>query len=109
MQYRTRTSNLGKPAQPLTIISQPKPPFLGVVFDWNHDFEGPRFPKAHLDTVNAIGNLSLTGGSKPGERVVYCDVHVWGSPENIYATNTCVVARLVTGHRQRLGRMCQIK
>ena len=36
---------------------------LGVVFDGDHDFEGPRFPKAHLDTVNAIGNLSLTGGS----------------------------------------------
>ena len=40
---------------------------------------------------------------------MYCDVHVWGSPENIYATNTCVVARLVTGHGQRLGRMCQNK
>ena len=26
--------------------------FLGVVFDVDHDFEGPRAPKAHLDTVN---------------------------------------------------------
>ena len=34
------------------IISQPKIPFLGVVFDVDHDFEGPRAPKAHLDTVN---------------------------------------------------------
>ena len=24
---------------------------LGVVFDVDHDFEGPRAPKAHLDTV----------------------------------------------------------
>ena len=27
-----------------------------VVFDGDHDFEGPRAPKAHLDTVNT--NLS---------------------------------------------------
>ena len=38
------------------IISQPKIPFLGVVFDVDHDFEGPRAPRAHLDTVNR--NLS---------------------------------------------------
>ena len=24
---------------------------MGVVFDVDHDFEGPRAPKAHLDTV----------------------------------------------------------
>ena len=34
------------------IISQPKTSSLGVVFDVDHDFEGPRAPKAHLDTVN---------------------------------------------------------
>ena len=34
------------------IISQPKTSFLGVVFDGDHDFEGPRAPKAHLGTVN---------------------------------------------------------
>ena len=34
------------------IISEPKTSFLGVVFDVDHDFEGPRAPKAHLDTVN---------------------------------------------------------
>ena len=45
------------------IISQPKTSFLGVGLDGDHDFEGPRSPKAHLDTVNAIGNLSLDGGS----------------------------------------------
>ena len=33
------------------IISQPKTSFLGVVFDGDHGFEGPRAPKAHLDTV----------------------------------------------------------
>ena len=33
------------------ILSQPKNPFLGVVFDVDHDFEGPRAPKAHLDTA----------------------------------------------------------
>ena len=33
------------------IISQPKTSFLGVVFDVDHDFEGPRAPKAHPDTV----------------------------------------------------------
>ena len=38
------------------IISQPKKSFLGVVFYVDHDFEGPRAPKAHLDTVNR--NLS---------------------------------------------------
>ena len=92
------------------IISQPKTPFLGVVFDGDHDFEGPRFPKAHLDTVNAIGNLSLTGGSKPGERVVYCDVHVWGSQEPFTQPTHDCVGRTRHGSRsQRLGRMCQIK
>ena len=38
------------------IISQPKTSFLGVVFDVDHDSEGPRAPKAHLNTVNT--NLS---------------------------------------------------
>ena len=38
------------------ITSQPKNMFLGVVFDGDHGFEGPRAPKAHLDTVNT--NLS---------------------------------------------------
>ena len=38
------------------IISQPKTSFLGAVFDVDHDFEGPRASKAHLDTVNT--NLS---------------------------------------------------
>ena len=33
------------------IKSQPKTSFLGSVFDVDHDFEGPRAPKAHLDTV----------------------------------------------------------
>ena len=33
------------------IISQPILRFLGVVFDVDHDSEGPRAPKAHLDTV----------------------------------------------------------
>ena len=45
------------------ILSQPKTSFLGVVFDGDHDFVGPRSPKAHLDTLNAIGNLLLPGGS----------------------------------------------
>ena len=38
------------------IISQPIFRFLGVIFDRDHDFEGPRSPKAHLDTV--LRNLS---------------------------------------------------
>ena len=38
------------------IISQPKTSSLGVVFDVDHDSEGPRGPKAHLGTVNR--NLS---------------------------------------------------
>ena len=38
------------------IISQPILRFLGVIFDRDHDFEGPRSPKAHLDTV--LRNLS---------------------------------------------------
>ena len=33
------------------IISQLKKMFLGVVFDVDHDFEGPRAPKAYPDTV----------------------------------------------------------
>ena len=39
---------------PLTeggIIRKPIFRFLGVIFDGDHDFEGPRSPKAHLDTV----------------------------------------------------------
>ena len=33
------------------IISQPNTSFLGMIFDVDHDFEGPRSPRAHLDTV----------------------------------------------------------
>ena len=33
------------------IFIQPEIPFLGVIFDEDHDFEGPRAPRAHLDTV----------------------------------------------------------
>ena len=33
------------------ITIQLKTSFLGVVFDGDHDFEGPRASKAHLDTV----------------------------------------------------------
>ena len=35
------------------MIIQTKNPFPGVIFDedQDHDFEGPRAPKAHLDTV----------------------------------------------------------
>ena len=33
------------------ILSQPKKSVVGVVFDVDHDFEGPRAPKAHLDTA----------------------------------------------------------
>ena len=38
------------------IISQPIFRFLGVIFDGDHDFEGLRSPRAHLDTV--LRNLS---------------------------------------------------
>ena len=38
------------------IIIQPVFRFLGVIFDGDHDFEGPRSPRAHLDTV--LRNLS---------------------------------------------------
>ena len=47
---------INTPTQRGVIISQPKTSFLGVVFDVDHDFEGLRAPKAHLDTVNI--NLS---------------------------------------------------
>ena len=43
---------INTPTQRGVIISQPKTSSLGVVFDVDHDFEGPRAPKAHLDTVN---------------------------------------------------------
>ena len=33
------------------IISQTIFRFLGVIFDGDHGFEGPRSPKSHLDTV----------------------------------------------------------
>ena len=38
------------------IISQTKTSFQGVVFDVDHDSEGPRAPKAHPDAV--LTNLS---------------------------------------------------
>ena len=38
------------------IVSQPIFRFLGVIFDGDHDFEGLRSPRAHLDTV--LRNLS---------------------------------------------------
>ena len=49
------------------IISQPIFRFLGVIFDLDHDFEGPRAPKAHLDTV--LRNLSSHLGIP---RMVFC-------------------------------------
>ena len=41
------------------ILSQPIIRFMGVIFDGNHDFEGLRSPKAHLDTVqtNLLNHL----------------------------------------------------
>ena len=42
------------------IISQPIFRFLGVVFDVDHDFEGPRAPKAHLDTAKEKAGLEET-------------------------------------------------
>ena len=59
------------------MISQPKTPFLGVVFDGDHDFEGPRSPKAHFDTVNASGNLQLDG------EVVCQSVSLAGDPPRL--------------------------
>ena len=47
------------------IIIQPKKPFMGVIFDEDHDFEGPRAPKAHPDTV--LTNLSR----RPGRPFIY--------------------------------------
>ena len=38
------------------IIRQPILGFLGGIFDGDDDFEGPRSPRAHLDTV--LRNLS---------------------------------------------------
>eukprot|EP00964_Phaeocystis_antarctica_P036995 scaffold21131_cov18-Phaeocystis_antarctica.AAC.1 len=49
------------------IISQPIFRFLGVSFDGDHDFEGLRSPRAHLDTV--LRNLSRHLGA-PRSRVV---------------------------------------
>ena len=45
------------------IISQTKNPFLGVVFDEDHDFEGLSAPKAHLDPVLANVTNVLEQGS----------------------------------------------
>ena len=41
------------------IIIQPIFRFLGLIFDEDHDFEGIRSPKAHLDTVlrNLLNHL----------------------------------------------------
>ena len=51
------------------INSQPKIPFLGVVFDVDHDFEGLRAPKAHLATVltnpvTSPGQALYSGGTQ---------------------------------------------
>ena len=54
---------INTPTQRGVIISQTKTSFLGVVFDEDHDFEGPRAPKAHLYTVNR--NLSHHLGTPP--------------------------------------------
>ena len=43
--------SLTPPTPEGVIISQPIFGFLGVVFDGDHDFEGLRSPRAHLDTV----------------------------------------------------------
>ena len=43
------------------IISEPKRP-LGVIFDEDHDFKGPRAPKAHLDTVLTKPVTPFRGG-----------------------------------------------
>ena len=43
------------------VISQPIFRFLGVIFDGDHDFEGLRSLRAHLDTV--LRNLSCHLGT----------------------------------------------
>ena len=43
------------------IISESKRP-LGVIFDEDHDFKGPRAPKAHLDTVLTKPVTPFRGG-----------------------------------------------
>ena len=37
---------MNTPTPEVARISQPKISFLGVVFDVDHDFEGPRAPKS---------------------------------------------------------------
>ena len=58
------------------LISRKTTSFLGVVFDVDHDFEGPRASKAHLDTVNT--NLShhlrrpFSGAYENNQPTVFC-------------------------------------
>ena len=57
--YMVRTyicTLINTPTPEGVIISQPKNSFMGVIFDVDHDFEGPRSPRAHLGTV--LRNLS---------------------------------------------------
>ena len=60
------------------IISQPKTWSLGVVFDVDHDFEGPTAPKAHLDTVNGNESHHLGRPFRPPHRQV-CALDVFFS------------------------------
>ena len=53
-----------------------------MVFDGDHDFEGPRSPKAHFDTVNASGNLQLDG------EVVCQSVSLAGDPPRLRTTKS---------------------
>ena len=61
------------------IISQPIFRFLGVIFDEDHDFEGPRSPIAHLDTVlrNLLSHPRLprslaSGGGGGNRKEIWC-------------------------------------
>ena len=84
------------------IISQPKTSFLGVVFDVDHDFEGPRAPKAHLDTVldkpvTPPGPPPYrTTKYTPVKRYISCILAAWpcrckaGAPEGAWPHHACV-------------------
>ena len=60
-----------------------------MVFDVDHDFEGPRAPKAHLDTVNT--NLSHHLGRPFTANFVNLVEEKWSVEVNLDGSGTLVV------------------
>ena len=85
---RTYIFNIPQPPRG-EILIQPIFRFLGVIFDGDHDFEGPRSPKSHLDTV--LRKLVTPPGRAPfiGKSQVKPYIHTNATELNSHDPDYC--------------------